>query len=61
MARWHRDEAQRSRQRHAAEASKSGDKGRWGQPYVLMMLMQLLRDAETKGYIGGWRGDRLDY
>ena len=30
MARWHRDEAQRSRLRHAAEDAKNGDKGRGG-------------------------------
>ena len=37
MARWHRDEVQRSRLRHAAEDAKNGDKGRagggGGQPY----------------------------
>ena len=30
MARWHRDEAWRSRQRHAAEDAKNGDKERGG-------------------------------
>ena len=30
MARWHRDEAQRDRLRHAAEGAKNGDKGRRG-------------------------------
>ena len=30
MARWHRNEAQKSRLRHAAEDAKNGDKGRGG-------------------------------
>ena len=30
MARWHGDEAKRSRLRHAAEDTKDGDKGRGG-------------------------------
>ena len=30
MARWHRDEAERSRLRHAAEDAKNGDKEGWG-------------------------------
>ena len=35
MARWNKNEAQRSRLRHAAEDVKNGDKGRGegGQPY----------------------------
>ena len=42
MARWHRNEAQRSRLRHAAEGSESGDKGRGA-----VVLIQLPTNAET--------------
>ena len=47
MARWHRDEAQRSRLRHAAEDAESGDKG-WGGGGGAAVLIQLPMNTETK-------------
>ena len=48
MARWHRDETQRSRLRYAAEDAKSGDKGEGERGCVAAVLIQLSTDAETK-------------
>ena len=47
IARWHRNDAQRSRLCHAAEDAKNGDKGRGGGERAAV-LIQLSTNAETK-------------
>ena len=47
MVRWHRDEAQKSELRHAAEDANNGDKGR-GEEGGAAVPIQLSTRAETK-------------
>ena len=50
MARWHRDEAERSWLRHAAEEAKLGDKGKGGggERGGATVLIPLSTNGETK-------------
>ena len=48
MTRWHRDEAERSWLRHAAEDAKSDDKGRGEGEGGAAVLIPLSANSETK-------------